>query len=258
AKIASLDVVKKVHQLRMFALPAERSILSEIDVLLGPAFRKFCEACERQDTKEVIKRAPDIRELAQRYSSSSGIKTNSTLWHLTVSRIAKHTLHLVEEGSARSRAATIPSLGLATKVFKMDLTRPHRQMALSARLVNKGEGRAINVVLEAVATTPSVELVLLDPSKSFEISGESEQIITLGLKLSAQCSSLRIPITWQCTTLDGHPHQNEDGITIQQQIVQPNWDKLLENPPYSLNPVKERSKLFGRDMVLQELLIHAA
>ena len=130
AKIASLDVVKKAHQLRGLALPAEKSILSEIDVLLGPAFRKFCEACERQDTRDVIKRAPDVREISLKYSSATGVKTNSTLWHLTVSNIGKHCLGLVDEGTVKSRAATIPALGLATKLVKTDLTRVNSQRGI--------------------------------------------------------------------------------------------------------------------------------
>ncbi|GAF87288.1 unnamed protein product, partial [marine sediment metagenome] len=89
AKIASIEVVKKSHQIKRLAIAEERPILSEIDVLLGPNFRKFCESCERQETNRIIKRIPDLREQAQRSFSSPGPRSNSTLWNLSVAQIAR-------------------------------------------------------------------------------------------------------------------------------------------------------------------------
>ena len=143
AKIASIEVVKKSHQLKKAVLAGERPILSEVDILLGPSFRKFCENCERQDTKGIVNRVPYLKEHSIRISSSPGKRTNSVLWNLVTARIARHVLKLLDEATSRSEAATTPSLKLVSTIIKLDLSRINREMTFSSRLVNRGEGRAL-------------------------------------------------------------------------------------------------------------------
>jgi len=47
-------------------------------------------------------------------------------------------------------------------------------------------------------------------------------------------------------------------ITLEQQKTQPDWSELLEHPPYSINPIKKRSSLYGREAQLSDLLLYAA
>jgi len=258
AKIASIDVVKKSHQLRKLVLAAERPILSEIDVLLGPNFRKFCESCERQETKKVIKRIPDLRDQATRSFSSPGVLSNSTLWNLVVSKVGNHILNLVDEASLRSQAATTPSLGLANNVFKLDLSKSNREATFSCRLKNRGEGRALNVNAEPDLSGLPIEINILEPKGLFEVSGESEQILTFGVFLMGALDSLSIPLKWKCTTLAGQSHVDDDILKINQQNIQPDWDSLMEDPPYKINPIKNLDALFGRDTFLKQLLINTS
>lgn len=258
AKIASIEVVKKGHQLKRLVLGEERPILSQIDVLLGPTFRKFCESCERQETKGIVKRAPSLREQAQRSFSSTAPFTNSTLWNLVVVRIGQHIVKLVDEGTRQSEAAATPSLKLASSVFKLDLSRLHREMIFSCRLLNRGEGTALKITVEPDVSGLPVEIRILEPKGTFEVGGNSEQIVTFGVFLSDHRDRLSIPLTWKSVMLTGRSHADGDRITIEQQHVQPDWDGLRENPPYTTNPIKKRENLFGRDAILNQLLLHAS
>jgi len=258
AKIASIDVVKKSHQLKKLALPGEKAIISEIDVLLGPIFRKFCESCERQETDRIIKRIPDLREQAQRSISSPGHQVNSTLWNMTVAQIGRHILKLVDEATLKSEEATTPSLKLASDVFKLDLSILDRKMTFSCRLLNKGEGRASDVTFESDLSKLPLDIKILQPREPFDIAGESEQILTFEVILRSPVNTIRIPLKWKCKTLTRRSHVDEDLLIIEQQNVQPNWDNLMRDPPYTINPIKNLEELFGRDAILSQLMIHAS
>src|SRR3990172_3396991 len=99
AKMASIEVARKAHQLKGISLSGERPILSEVDVLLSPSFRKFCESCERQHADGVIKRAASLREQAHRIAYHKGARTNSVLWNMVVARVARHIMDLVDEAN---------------------------------------------------------------------------------------------------------------------------------------------------------------
>jgi len=258
AKTASIEVVKKGHQLKKIALARERPILSEIDILLGSTFRKFCESCERQETKGIIKRGPDLREQALRILSSTEARTDSVFWNLIIDRMARHVLKLVDEGSRRSEAAITPSLKLVSGIIKLDLSRVGREMTFSCRLINQGEGRASKVIIEPDLSGLPIAIRVVEPKGPFEIDGLSEQVVTLGVILREERNSFGIPITWKCETLAGRSHTDADKLTIERQIGQPDWDRLLNDPPYSINPIKKRENLFGRDEILSRLLLHAS
>jgi hypothetical protein len=262
AREASIEVVKIAHQLKPVLLPGERPILNEVHLLLGASWRKFCEECERQDTKNLLKRAPELsRQALQAYSLTeerTKQRANSTLWRLVVDPLARHIVKIIDEEVRRSESATIPSLRLATSQFKLDLSRCEREMTFSCRLVNSGEGRASKITVVPDTVGIPVDLKLLEPSGSFEVGGKSEQIVTFGLTLQQRRDSLKIPLTWGCNTLTGRSHSDSDSILIEQQNVQPEWDYLIENPPYTLKAIKKRENLYGRVAVLNQLILNAS
>jgi hypothetical protein len=257
AKIASIDIIKKGHQLKKMVLPEEKTIISQIDVLLGPLFRKFCESCERQETNKIIKRIPDLREQTQRLISSSTHHINSTFWHMSVNRIGRHIIALLDEATIKSKAAITPSLKLASDIFKLDLNVLDRGMHFSCRLLNMGEGRALGVSFKANISNLPIDIEILEPRGDFDVSGGSEQILIFRLTLRGMLDSIEMPIYWICKTLDGRSHEDEDILRIEQQNVQPEWDTLLNNPPYKINPIKSIENLFGRDTILNDLTLHA-
>jgi hypothetical protein len=100
AKVASIEIIKKANQLKRMAISGERSILGGIDILLGPSFRKFCENCERHETKDILKRLPDLKEQIQKSIQDPGPYSNSVIWNLTVLPIAKHIEALLDVSAA--------------------------------------------------------------------------------------------------------------------------------------------------------------
>jgi len=175
-----------------------------------------------------------------------------------VAKIGRHIVNLVDEASQKSQEATTPSLKLASNVIKLDLSRLDREIMFSCRLINRGEGRALNVIVEPDFSRLPLEIKILEPKGFFEVAGDSEQILTFGVVLRGSLDSLSIPLKWKCTTLAGRNHVDEDILKIDQQNVQPDWDSLMEDPPYTINPIKNLDDLFGRDDLLKQLLINTS
>jgi AAA domain-containing protein len=258
AKTASIAVVKYSHRLAPLALTSERPLLRDLDILLGPAFRKFCETCERHDGPATIRRATELREQLQRYAIAGETRRQSTLWKGVIEPVIQHLGRLLDEGTARSEASTAPDLKLATSALKLDLSQPNRQMAVSCRLLNRGQGRAVRVRLERLNVPLPIELEVLDPKLPFDLAGNAEQLVTFGVRLTAPADSLTIPLSLACTTTAGKSVAFEDVLSVTQQQGQPDWGRLLDAPPYTINPIRLREDLFGRDTILNDLLLHVA
>ena len=258
AKAASIELVKKTRRLKRLSLVGERLILSEIDLLLGPSFRRFCESCERQEIPGVIQRAPDLRAQVNRYLSGTKSHLNSTIGSLVLEPTARHVLTIVDQGTRKSETATTPSLSLANDLIKLDLTRCDTETTFSSCLVNKGEGMALEVGLESDLSGLPLDLTLRDPRGLFEIGGQSEQVVEFGIRVKAYQDSFVIPLLWRYRTVTGKEGFTPDKVRIQQQRLQPDWDALRQDPPYSINPIRKREKLFGRGAILDLLLLHAS
>jgi hypothetical protein len=78
------------------------------------------------------------------------------------------------------------------------------------------------------------------------------------MSLFEERDKLEIPLVWHCETIRGRLQSNKDILRIEQQRTQPDWTQLLEDPPYAINPIRTKDKLFGRDEILQRLALHAA
>ncbi len=256
AKTASIEVIKHAHKLRKYTLPSENNILADIDILLGPVFRKYCEHCEKRESDRVIKRAIDLKEQANRVKSTIGPKTNNILWHLIISKLIQHLVDLSDEGSSRSASAVTPALSLANNVFKINLLRQDREFSLSARLHNRGEGRAVNVKISYDHNKYPVELRIIEPKGEFEVNGNSEQLINLGITLRGELSDHDIPVKWTCEKISKDTHINDDKIMLRQQLSQPNWELISQDPPYTINPIKTKDKLYGRDSNIGQLKLY--
>ena len=256
AKNASIEVIKNLNILKAMVLAEEKPILSSIKILLGSSFRKFCEFYERGKINEIIKRSSDLREHAKKYLSPN-IHTyeNSTLWRLTVEKIAKHIVKLVNEGVAKSKELTTPNLKLNGNNFKIDLSRKNIETNLSCRLQNNGEGVAYDVRLLPDSLHSNIELV--SDKNKFSIEDKSERSISFRIILREHFESLLIPIKIMCSTIDERELIYNDRLVIEQQNEQPNWDELIKDPPYNINPIKDHKKLFGRETILNNLILHA-
>lgn len=258
AKLASVEVIRCAHRLREMALSEERPILGEVDILLGPSFRKFCESCERNDAEGTLKRVSDVQQQTERAISPAVARTESTLWNLVTEKIASHISKIADEAIQRSRGQVTPSLRLSTARFKIDLSQAGREIIFSSHLVNDGEGRACDIQFEAKTIEPTLRLAIIEPKPPFDVNSHSEQFLKFVLQSEKAINPLEIVIQWTCKSATRHEHVFEERITLEQQRVQPDWDRLLRNPPYTTNPIKRREELFGRDAILNRLKLNAA
>jgi energy-coupling factor transporter ATP-binding protein EcfA2 len=260
AKAASIDVLKSGRALTRMVLPSERAYLRELEVLLGAAFRKFCEGCERHDDAGVLRRASEIREhLSKSVPSATDPRAHSEFWKSFVQPLYRHVEALLDEGTKRSEIAASPSLALANAQLKLNLSGGGRQTAFSCRLLNSGDGRALQVTAEAsTAPEQSLEFELLYPPQPFDVAAHSEQLVTVGLALTEASRRVELPLRFRCTTSTGQQRDFEDRLILEQQHEEPDWEKLLADPPYTLNPIKDHAHLFGRERILQDLQLHVA
>jgi hypothetical protein len=255
ARTAALEIVKKNRQLKAFSIRREHPLLSRAEALLGGAFREFCQSYERGETQKIVLRVPEIRQQAQD-EIADAVSHSSVVWQLLVKPVAQHLITLTDEASRTCKLAVTPALKLATNLFKVDLTSKDSTFRISARLLNEGVGNAERVRLH-VSQAP-FRLDLVSPRGPFDMAGGGERVLLLECGLSASVPSLSIPVSWICKDITGEPHTFRDTLRLEQQRSQPEWGVLLDNPPYTVNPIKTRNRLFGREAQLNELLLHSA
>lgn len=258
AKIASVEVLKAGRQLQRFVLPAERTYLREIDLALGPVFRKFCECHERHDDTEVIRRAPELREVLARSSQSpSDGKDLSSVWLSFVAPILQHINALVDQATATGEVSLSPVLALMNPATKANLCSAGGETRLTFRLANSGHGQALDVTMEALAHSFDAIVELVEPRGEFSIGARSDQLVVLAILVGTPVPTLELPLKWICRTASGAERIFVDRISVSQQSVEPDWGRLLADPPYSLNPIKRRDRLFGRDSTLHQVRLAA-
>ena len=115
-----------------------------------------------------------------------------------------------------------------------------------------GRGHAYDVSLQgAVAGIP--HLSLSEPAGPFDIAPGAEQLVRIRLILSAPVEKIAANVNWICQTPFGREAVFADEIVVSQQVTEPNWEALIADPPYSLNPIRRPERLYGRDTVLRTL-----
>ena len=257
AKDASIELIKRARAFQRLALVAERPLLTEIPLLVGVEFRRLCEDYQRRDTDGIIHRVPGVREHATALLGRADNWSGSRLWYDVVQVVANKVLDLVDDVLASTQVATLPHLRLVSALFKVDLTKPDRHLTITGRLRNTGPGRAMEVELLDPGNDVHVSLRVVEPQEPFDVSGQSEQRLRIEVVVDAGVDSVRVPIQWRCRTRTGAVEVQDDTIELIQQIQQPDWDKLRDDPPYSHNAIKEREGLFGRDDILQRLELNS-
>lgn len=258
AKPASIQVHKRARSLVGVSLAAEAPLLEQIEILLGAAFRKFCEVAERRNALEVLDRAKSARDNPRRVLLQADQLEASWLWSDVVAPIAHHITALVDEAVEDTREVTAPRLGLSAPLFKLDLAKLGQEVGVMGRLVNEGRGRAVGVRLEPIDSESPVKVRLVEPRHPFDVGGESEYLVKLGITVDEACGEITVPLRWHCQTIAGAEVTQEETIELKQQESEPDWIRLETDPPYTLSPIKDESKLFGRQAVLSRLTLSAA
>lgn len=261
AKIASSDLLPIAHRLRPMLVAAEQEFLSDLDVLIGPAFRRLCEAYEKNEDEEVIRRAPEFLENIKVHRPvSSDPRLGSQVWLSLVQPVLDHLATLVEDATSRGEVALAPSLSLRNPRTKADLRAGGSDVFLSFSLTNQGKGYARDVSLlqaKASGADAVLDLTVCEPTGPFDVPPGGEQLVRIRLALTEPSGELCIPVQWNCVTASGRQVIAKDELLITQQVTDPDWEVLLSDPPYTLNPIRRADRLYGRDTMLHKLFLAA-
>ena len=258
ARNASIDVIRISRSLYEILIPAECEFLRDLEIVLGPFFRKLCESYERNDDVQVIRRAPELLENVKIcFLNSKESQPYSFTWNSVVRPILTHLSNILEEAQTRGEVALAPILGLRTSTTKSHLREPRRSIYLSFSLYNSGRGHAFYVSMRSTHNEGVEDFSLVEPSAPSDVAPGAEQLVRVRLTLAMPTKEAAIDVTWLCQTARGNDANFRDRIVIKQQETEPNWDALIADPPYSLNPIRSRERLFGRDAVLRTLTLAA-
>lgn len=248
----AMELLKLLRQLKPFLLVRERPLLSHADLLLGGGFREFCQSCERSEIRKVALLLVDVRQQAQE-ALRTRTNEHSVIWQTLIKPIASHLMVVTDEASRSCKVALTPSIKLSSNVFKSDLSKGTSHSIVSARIINEGVGNAMRVRLDP--TIAGVKVVL--PRDPFDLPAGTDRIIDLECEVCEQTGSFT-PIVWLCSDVSGEKYVFSDELRLEQQRAQPDWSALREYPPYTVNPIKTRARLFGREAQLDRLVLRAA
>jgi hypothetical protein len=257
AKEASIVLIRRAKATQQIALATERPLLSEVPLVVGTEFRKLCEDYHAHRTDGILRRTPALRGHATSLLARGDELGGARLWKDVIEPVAEKAVELAGDVLASTQQATAPDLALATAMFKIDLGRQGQEVVVAARLLNRGMGRAKDIQLTSSNPDPLVNLRIVEPAARFDIPGQSEQLVRIGVTVDADAESISVPIEWHFQTLTGLPGTVVEHIQLVQQIAQPDWEVLKADPPYSHNPVQVRNRLFGRDALLDDLALNA-
>ncbi|MCB9694331.1 MAG: ATP-binding protein [Alphaproteobacteria bacterium] len=256
AKGAAVGVVRAATSLRDFVIPSEHQGITAVDTVLGTNFRKFCEACERQDLHRIAQKHQLVLAQAKKAMDEAGPMNDSALWHEVVRPVCEVTSRLAQEG--REMCSVLPRLHLTRSTTRLDLLRVGVEHQVPMRLENTGDGDAREISLRVRPATAGVEVQVLEPRRSFDLLAKESILVTLGIRLETPVAALDLELTWSSSTISGSEHRDDDRLRVEQQNVQPDWEALANDPPYPVNAIRRREDLFGRDAILQQLGMNAA
>lgn len=258
AKLPSTDIIKHAHAYAPYALPGERQTLRDVEALLGTLFRKFCESCERYEAERIPRRARDLNRQLQRTFGRLGEDVDHRLQRTVLEPVAKHMSRLIEEGTEASDEMMKPALEIVGGTFKLDLGRGDDDVVFPARVVNDGDGTAHVASIRLGESAGSATLAASEPAAPFDLSPRTERLIRLRLSNARSDGTLELAAVLECETANGRRLEFMQTLKFEQQRTQPDWDGLLRNPPYAINPIREKKDLYGRDSVLAELELHVS
>ena len=258
AKLPSIEVIRQAHRYLPYSLQGEQSLLREVDVFLGPLFRKFCESCERHAPEEMTRRGKELRRHLQGFEDWLENETTHRVWTLVILPVLEHISRLIEEGTKASDELTTPEVAIVGRMFKVDLRNLDGKVTFPARIQNFGEGTAYGIHLTTIEKTNISHVSVAEPKGQFDLSAGGDRLLILNLSTSERVDELFLSIQMTCATANGQTCEFRQTLQFLQQNIEPNWEDLRKNPPYAINPIREKKYLYGRDSTLLELEHHVS
>ncbi len=257
AKPASIEVFRAAKAYRELCVIREWPLLRVVETVLGALFRKFCESYERNDVDALIRRAADLRQQITTSSATDAVGRGSRVWRDIVEPVLAHVTVLVEDAIQRVDASTAPVLSLADRLAKLDLRASDTAKEVTCRIINTGQGRALSVRFMAQPQDTATRIEVIAPSGTFELESRAERLITLSVTSIATTDFRDVRVALSCRSQSEREFTFDDLLRLEQQAGEPMWDTLIGSPPYTLNPVRRRDQLYGRDAVMTDLLLNA-
>ena len=254
AKPRALEMIKRAHTYEHYALAGERQILRDLEVLLGVPFRRFCETCERYESATTPQRARDLRHQLQGHLATPPRSKDHRLMHTVWGPVVTHVSGLIEQGTLESDRMTTPNVKIIGGTFKvdLDLARLEEGVPFLAHIANEGGGRAAAIQVATAARGEAPSLLMSDPPSPFDLAPHTERLVQL--RLAKYLPKYRnLDVTLICQTVTERRVEARQSLLFEKQLAQPDWDHLRRNPPYSINPIRERDRLYGRDAILDDL-----
>ena len=253
AKLPSTNIIKLAHSYAPYALWGEQQTLRDVEMLLGPLFRKFCESCENHEAERIPRRAQDLRHQLQKTLDSLAGELDHRLRTLVLEPVVSHMSRLIEEGTRTSEEMMMPSIKIIGGTFKLNLARHGNDVLFPASVINDGDGTAHSVRIKTVESAGSPTLSASEPSDPFDLFPHTERLIRLKLSEVQRDGPVKLEAIFECQTINRRPLTFKQQLVFEQQGTQPDWDYLLRNPPYAINPIREKRNLYGRDSILADL-----
>ncbi len=149
-------------------------------------------------------------------------------------------------------AKNTPNLNITTIAKKYPLLRLHERINLKIRITNVGNGPARELRLDELVSdtclsveTTQIELGTIQPGSSF--------VVDIQVRVMAPASEARLVVQFSWLRPRGRS-EFEQEFTVVAQREDIDWDQVELTEPYSLEAIRTRDELIGREEELKRLL----
>ena len=195
--------------------------------------------------------AQTLQALSDRLAQSSWI--SGSLFAPISQRISRLVQQSRKDASLRLR----PDLQLRKSRRKYPLARADRDISIPLEIQNNGPGLAEDATLE-IGPLPDGIAPTTSQLDFGSISPGADVTRNLTINIAEPIRSLRAPVQLRYRDVLGETFSIPVDFVIEDQSGDPDWDALLANAPYTLQPVEELQNLRGRQAQLNKLRINVA
>lgn len=122
---------------------------------------------------------------------------------------------------------------------------------ISLNIINEALGSAFNVRLKVRGSSQGIEI--LTPNQTITEIGEEEIKVKIEIKIINDVKDALLDVELEWDNADFSSDLYEDLITLTAQRTDIDWDTLVDEDPYSQEPVETEFELIGRDEVIKKL-----
>ncbi|MGE0396597.1 MAG: hypothetical protein AB7T06_07775 [Kofleriaceae bacterium] len=251
----STSLLQAMGKLRPLLLPHEQQAWQQAQHLLTAQLSKFIS-----DIGSASVLQPNVVERAQTYGDQlARFAEDRFLGSYIIGGIvvpAVRGIHLIVRQSMSSAISSLePTLQLRRATRRYPIAVADATFTLPLEIRNTGNGPANDILVRLTAR--EIEDEEASATLQSLAAGESATL-SIDLTLARPQQTLRMDVSVQCLSFMGTPTVVEDEIVLDAQMDEPDWQTLLSQKPYALNPVENTERLWGRDSQLEAIRLHIA